>query len=141
MTIKVHSKYFIGYNDYKIGIVPLYIILPEINASAKYFKDSRCMNFLVNDKKVLQKYNEIWDEVKGLLKEKFSSELVYKDKFIKTQVYLFNTPFLCKKIPKESECCTCVSIILLILLLILIKNILLQVLLEEIFKKILCTIR
>ena len=45
--------------------------------------------------------------------KKINSEPVYNDKFIKTKVNLYNTPFLFKKIPKEVECYTCLSIILL----------------------------
>ena len=56
-------KYFIGYDGHKIGITTLYIILPQMNVSTKYFKDSIGLNFLVNDKKVLLKYNEIWNKI------------------------------------------------------------------------------
>ena len=90
-------KNFIGYDDYKIGVIPLYIILPQINAYNKCFKDSICVNFLVNDKKVLQKYNGIWNKVKSLFKENFSSEQMYNNKYIKTKTSLYNTHFLCKK--------------------------------------------
>ena len=34
---KVEFKYFIGYDDHKIGIITLYIILPQINAYTKCF--------------------------------------------------------------------------------------------------------
>ena len=40
-------EYFIGYDDYEISILPLYIILPQINAYTKCFKDSKCVNSLV----------------------------------------------------------------------------------------------
>ena len=52
-------KYFIGYDDYRIGITPLCIMLSQMNTCVKYFKDNKHMNLLVNDKKILQKYNEI----------------------------------------------------------------------------------
>ena len=29
---------------------------------------------------------------------------MYKDKFVNTKVNLYNTPFLCKKIPRENKC-------------------------------------
>ena len=77
------------------------------------FKDSKCVKFLVNDKKVLQKYKKICDKAKSLFKEKFISGPAYKDKFIKTKVNLHNIPFLSKKIPKENKCYACVSITLL----------------------------
>ena len=63
---KCAFKYFIGYisNDY--GNIPLCIRLPQMNASVKYFKHSKCMNLLVRDKELLKKYIEIWDKVKNL---------------------------------------------------------------------------
>ena len=43
-------EYFIGYNDYNIGIIPLYIKPPQINAYAKYFdRNRKYMNLLVHD--------------------------------------------------------------------------------------------
>ena len=47
-------KYFIGYNDYNDGIIPLYIKLPMMNAIAKYFNDSKDINILVYGKKLLK---------------------------------------------------------------------------------------
>ena len=132
---KAAFKYFIGYDDHEIGIIPLYIILPQINAYTKCFKEIKCVNFLVNDKKVLQKYNKIWDKAKSLFKEKFISEPVYKGKFIKTKVNFYNTPFLCKKMPKENECYTCVSILLLDSVINIAKKYYPQVFLQEVFKK------
>ena len=96
-------KYFIGYDDHKIGITALYIILPQMNAYTKYFKDSTCVNFSANDKKVLLKCSEIWNKIKSVFKKEFDSKPMYKDKLIKTKVNLYNTPFLCKKIPKEKN--------------------------------------
>ena len=36
------------------------------------------MNLLLNDKEILEKYNEIWDKIKNLSGKKFDSEPVYK---------------------------------------------------------------
>ena len=47
-------KYFIGYNDYNDGIIPLYTKLPIMNAIAKYFNDSKDINILVYGKKLLK---------------------------------------------------------------------------------------
>ena len=44
------------------------------------------MNFLVNDEEILEKYNEIWDKIKNLFKEKFDSKPVYNDKYIKAKI-------------------------------------------------------
>ena len=43
------------------------------------------MNLLVNDKKILEKYNEIWDKTKNVFEKKFDSEPVYNDKYIKVK--------------------------------------------------------
>ena len=67
--------------------------------------------------------------------KKINSKPVYNDKFIKTKLNLCNTPFLCKKIPKENECYTCVSIILLDSITNIDKKCYPQVFLEETFKK------
>ena len=62
-------KYFIGYDNYRIGITPLCIMLSQMNTCVKYFKDNKHMNLLVNDKKTLQKYNEIGIKLKIYLKK------------------------------------------------------------------------
>ena len=38
--------------------------------------------FLVYDKKVLNKYNKIWDKIKNLFGQKFDIELVYHNKVL-----------------------------------------------------------
>ena len=40
-----------------------------MNTCVKYFKDNKHMNLLVNDKKILQKYNEIGIKLKIYLKK------------------------------------------------------------------------
>ena len=51
MIIRVHLNTLFGYDDYRFGIIPLCIMLPQINTCVKYFKDNKHMNLLVNDKK------------------------------------------------------------------------------------------
>ena len=48
------NKYFIRYDDYNDGIIPLYIRLPPVKVLAKYFKYSKHMNRLVYDKELLK---------------------------------------------------------------------------------------
>ena len=84
-----------------------------MNAYAKYFGDTKCMNLLVHDKEILKKYNEIWNKIKSLFKKELNSEPVYNDKYIKTQVSLYNINFYGNKMPKENECYTCLCVILL----------------------------
>ena len=40
-----------------------------MNAYTKYFdKNNKYINLLVTDKKILEKYSEIWNKIKSLLK-------------------------------------------------------------------------
>lgn len=50
-----NKKYFIGYEDYNDGVVPLHIQFHPMNALAKYFKDRKYMNLLVYDNGLLKK--------------------------------------------------------------------------------------
>ena len=54
-------KYFVGYRHWGNAFPsPLYVKLPQMNASAKYFhRNSKCMNLLVNDQRMLKKI--FWD--------------------------------------------------------------------------------
>ena len=65
----------------------LCIKLPQLSRYAKYFdKDKKCINFMVNDKKLLKKHNKILDKVSNLLKKEFDCEPVYNDKYIKSKM-------------------------------------------------------
>ena len=49
----------------------------------KYFDDSgKNMSFVTDDKEVCKKYNEIWEVVRKLLKNKFTVSTVRDDKYI-----------------------------------------------------------
>ena len=62
---------------------------------------------------MIDKYNEIWNKIKGGLK--FDSMPVYDEKYMKAKVREFNgvikTNFLDDKIPKESMHYTCIACI------------------------------
>ena len=97
---------------------PLCKKLPEINEYTKYFDDNnKYMNLLVHDKKLLKKYNEIWNKISNLFKKGFDSEPVYNAKYIKTKIKIYNnrvyTNFQYNKMSKDNEYCTCLSVILL----------------------------
>ena len=127
---KNSSKYFIGYrHEGNAFPSPLWIKLPQMNVYAKYFdKNNKFMNILVHDKKILEKYNKIWNKIKILFKKEFNSETVYNDKYIKIKIKIYNnrvyTNFQNNKIPRDNEYCACLSVILLdLFLLIQIKSI------------------
>ena len=64
---------------------------------------------------MLNKYNEIWDKIKGKLNIKFPSMAVYDEKYIKAKVREFSgvikTNFLDDEVPKENEVYTCITCI------------------------------
>ena len=58
---------FCGYLNNDGIIKPLCIILPQMNEYIKYFDDDeKNMSFVTDDEKVYEKYDEIWNVVKGL---------------------------------------------------------------------------
>ena len=73
-------KYLCGYlnND---TIQPLCVILPQMNGYIKYFDDGgKTMSFVTDDEEVYEKYNEIWEVARKLLKLKFTVGPVRDDK-------------------------------------------------------------
>ena len=46
----------------------------------KKFVETKCMSFLINNKEVLEKYNQIWVKVSNSIKKRFESEPVYNEK-------------------------------------------------------------
>ena len=136
MVKKVSFKCFIGYiNETDAFPIPLRIKIPQMNGYVKYFNDNKCMNLLVHDDEVLKKYNKIWDKISNLLKKGINSERVYNDKYIKIKIkiynYRINTNFQGNKIPKENECCACLSVVLLDSVVNVDKKYYAQIVLEE----------
>ena len=69
---KSSFKHYIGYSHPDGNLSPLNIRLPQLTGYVKYFNDvDKIINFLVVDKKLLKKYNEIWDQIKSLFKKQF----------------------------------------------------------------------
>ena len=63
-------KYFCGYLNNDV-IQPLCVILPQVSGYIKYFDvGGKNMSFIMNNKEIYEKCNEIWDVVKILLKVK-----------------------------------------------------------------------
>ena len=66
-------KYFCRYLNNDV-IKPLCVILPQMNGYIKYFDNGgKNMSFVTDDKKGYEKYDGIWNVVKGLLKLKFTA--------------------------------------------------------------------
>ena len=108
-------KYLCGYlnND---TIQPLCVILPQINGNIKYFDDGgKNMSFVTDDEEIHERYNEIWEVVRKLLKLKFTVGPVRDDKYIIAKLKIFNrmnrTTFIDNAIPIEGNLYTCIPAI------------------------------
>ena len=83
-------KYLCGYlnND---TIQPLCAILPQMNGYIKYFDDSgKNMSFITDDEEIYEKYNEIWEIIKKLLKVDFTVGPVRDDKYLVAKLKIFD---------------------------------------------------
>ena len=79
-------KYFCGYLNNNF-IQPLCAILPQMSRYIKYFDDDgKNMSFVTDDKEIYEKYNEIWNVVKKLLKVKLFVSPIRDDKYIITKL-------------------------------------------------------
>ena len=79
-------------------LLNLCVTLPQMNGYIKYFGDGgKNMSFVTDDEKVYEKYDEIWNVVKGLLKLKFIVNPIRNDKYILAKLKIFKkknlTPF------------------------------------------------
>ena len=108
-------KYLCGYlnND---TIQPLCVILPQMNGNIKYFDDGgKNTSFVTDDEEIYEKYNEIWEVVRKLLKLKFTVGPVQDDKYIIPKLKIFNrinrTTFTDNAIPTERNHYTCIPAI------------------------------
>ena len=82
-------KYFCGYLNNDV-IKPFCIILPQMNGYIKYFDDGgKNMSFVTDDEKVYEKYDEIWNVIKGLLKLKFAASPIRNYKYILAKLKIF----------------------------------------------------
>ena len=113
---KSSFKYHIGYRHKNEALLsPLNIKLPQLTGCTKHFdKNNKYVNLLVNDKKLLKKYNEIRDKIKSLSKRKFDKKPLYNNKYISTKIKIYNdtinTEFKYKKILKDNKHCKYITI-------------------------------
>ena len=108
-------KYFCGYLNNDV-IKPLCVILPQMNGYIKYFDDGgKNMSFVTDDEKVYEKYDEICNVVKGLLKLKFGASPIRNDKYILAKLKIFRkknlTTFNNNIIPTEKNYYICIPAI------------------------------
>ena len=83
-------KYLCGYLNNDV-IQPLCVILPQMNGYIKYFDNGgKNMTFVKDNEKVYDKYNEIWEIIRKLLKVKFTVNPVRDDKYLVAKLKIFN---------------------------------------------------
>ena len=108
-------KYLCGYLNNDV-IQPLCVILPQMSGYIKYFDDGgKNMSFVMDDEEVYQKYNEIWEVVRKLLKLKFTVSPVRDDKYITSKLKIFKrinrTTFTDNVVSIEKNHYTCIPAI------------------------------
>ena len=89
-------------------IKPLCVILPQMNGYIKYFDDGgKNMSFVTDDEKVYEKYNEIWEVIRNLLKIDFTVNPDRDDIYLVAKLKIFNktnkTTFTNNAIPMEKK--------------------------------------
>ena len=87
-----------------------------MNGYIKYFEDDgKNISFVTDDEKVYEKYNEIWEVVRKLLKVKFTVSPIRDDKYVIAKLKIFNginrTTFTDNAIPIERNHYTCIPAI------------------------------
>ena len=87
-----------------------------MNGNIKYFDDGgKNMSFVTDDEEIYEKYNEIWEVVRKILKLKFTVGPVRDDKCIIAKLKIFNrinrTTFTDNAIPIERNLYTCIPAI------------------------------
>ena len=101
----VVSNKVLGYEDDSEKIMPFCILLPKMIACRKKIDETKKMSFWIKDDELLEKYNEIWDKARKVIKKGFDSEPVYNEKYLKFKIKSYegkiNTNFHNDKIPKE----------------------------------------
>ena len=108
-------KYICGYlnND---TIQPLCVILLQINGYIKYSDDGgKNMSFVTDDEEIYEKYNEIWEVIRKLLKVDFTLGPVGDDKYLVAKLKIFDrinrTTFTNNAIPIERNHYICIPAI------------------------------
>ena len=110
-------KYLCGYLNNDV-IQPLCINLPQMNGYIKYFDNGgKNMSFVTDDddEKVYDKYNEIWEVIRKILKVKFTVNPVRDDRYLIAKLKIFNevnrTRFINDFIPLERHHYNCIPVI------------------------------
>ena len=114
--IVVSNKYKINNTTYKHicgylnndTIQPLRVILPQMDGYIKYFDDGgKNISFVTDDEKVYEKYHEIWEVIRNLLKIDFTVNPIRDYKYLVAKLKIFDridiTTFNNNSIPMEKK--------------------------------------
>ena len=83
-------KYLCGYLNNDV-IQPLCVIFPQMDGYIKYFDNGgKIMTFVTDNEKVYNKYNEIWEVIRKILKVKFAVNPIRDDKYLVAKLKIFN---------------------------------------------------
>ena len=87
-----------------------------MNGYIKYFDGGgKNMSFVTDDEEIYEKYNEIWEVIKKLLKVDFTVDPVRDDKYLVAKLKIFNrinrTTFTNNAIPIERNHYICIPAI------------------------------
>ena len=100
-------KHICGYlnND---TIQPLRVILPQMDGYIKYFDDGgKDISFVTDDEKMYEKYHEIWEVIRNLLKIGFTVNPIRDYKYFVAKLKIFDriniTTFNNNSIPMEKN--------------------------------------
>ena len=114
--IVVSNKYKINNTTYKHicgylnndTIQPLRVILPQMYTYIKYFDDGgKNMSFVTDDEKIYEKYHEIWEVIRNLLKIDFFVNPIRDYKYLVAKLKIFDriniTTFNNNSIPMQKK--------------------------------------
>ena len=112
-------------------LLNLCVILPQVNEYIKYFDDGgKHMSFVTDDENVYEKYNEIWEVIRNLLKIDFTFNPVLDDIYLAAELKIFNKinkiTFTNNAIPMEKNNYICIPAIDIDSVLKLIKDYILK---------------
>ena len=115
IVVSSRCKFFCGYLNNN-SIKALCVILLQVDGYIKYFDDGgKDMSFITDDEKIYEKYNEVWEVIRKLLKVNFAVNPVRDDKYLVAKLKIFaginRTTFNNNSIPIERNHYICIPAI------------------------------
>ena len=88
-----------------------------MSQGTRIFDGTKCISFLIEDKKLLKRYNKIWNKVSYGIKKEFSSKFLVSEPYLRTKVKSYkrkiNTVFHNDKTSKQGSHCIFLLMILI----------------------------